>query len=102
MKFLCDQMLIRLGKWLRAAGYDTLIIEESIQDCEIYSLALQEKRFLITRDRHFLEMNDADGRVVWLESNEVEACAEELSKKLPINWLLIPISRCITCNSTFE
>ena len=102
MRLLCDQMLIRLGKWLRAAGYDTVIIEDSIPDDEIFSLALQEDRLLITRDRHFLEMKDANDRVVWLESNEVDECAKELSKKLTINWLLKPFSRCITCNTIFE
>lgn len=35
MKFLCDHMLSRLGKWLRAAGYDTEIIVSSISDHEI-------------------------------------------------------------------
>jgi hypothetical protein len=29
-RFLCDEMLHGLGRWLRAAGYDTVIAESGI------------------------------------------------------------------------
>ena len=35
MKFLCDEMLAEVGRWLRIAGYDTEIVEKSIVDGEI-------------------------------------------------------------------
>jgi uncharacterized protein with PIN domain len=95
-------MLIRLGRWLRAAGYDTVIIEEPLSDQEVFLLAKREERLLITRDRLFLSMREGDGVVVWLESNDVDACAEELKRKLGIDWLKNPFSRCILCNSPLE
>ena len=63
MKFLCDQMLARLGRWLRAAGYDTLIIEKSLDDKEIFKQAKEEKRLLITRDKQILDL-DPSGELV--------------------------------------
>lgn len=102
MKFLCDQMLIRLGRWLRAAGYDTGIVEQNKKDKEILNLALQEERLLITRDRHFLEMKESKGKVIWLSSNHLEDCVKELTSKVPINWLLAPFSRCMVCNHYLE
>ncbi len=27
VRFLCDEMLTRLARWLRAAGYDTVMLE---------------------------------------------------------------------------
>lgn len=102
MKFLCDQMLIRLGRWLRAAGYDTVVIEKSFSDQEILQRALKEKRYLITRDRHFLEMPAAKEWLLWLKANSVEECAEELSKKIAIDWLHHPFTRCLLCNRCLE
>ena len=102
MKFLCDQMLVRLGRWLRAAGYDTAVIETPISDQEILDKALKENRYLITRDRHFLDMKEAEGVLVWLEANTVEECAKELSRKVLINWLKNPFSRCLLCNEELQ
>jgi len=102
MKLICDQMLARLGRWLRAAGYDTVIVESSREDSEILKQALHEKRLLISRDRHFLAMPSASGHLIWLQSNKVQDCAEELSQKLPINWLHAPLTRCLVCNGVLE
>ncbi len=100
MKFLCDQMLVRLGRWLRAAGYDTIIIEESIEDKEIIDRAKKENRFLITRDKRlFLELDPKKEHVIWLQANNIQECVREISQILPINWLLKPFSRCLKCNS---
>ncbi|MFQ5729332.1 MAG: DUF5615 family PIN-like protein [Waddliaceae bacterium] len=102
MKFLCDQMLVRLGRWLRAAGYDTVVIETPLTDREILDKALKENRYLITRDRHFLDMKEAEGILVWLEANAVEECVEELSRKVLINWVKSPFSRCLLCNEVLK
>jgi len=98
MRFLCDQMLVRLGRWLRAAGYDTEIVETSCSDKEIFQKAQCEGRLLITRDRHFLEFNDAAEVVVWLKANRLKECIQELNAQLKINWTKAPFSRCLVCN----
>ncbi len=102
MKFLCDHMLSRLGKWLRAAGYDTLIITTSISDHEVLTLALSDARLLITRDRHFLKMKQADPILIYLKNNEFEKCIQELNQRIPLNWLYAPFSRCLNCNTLLE
>lgn len=99
MKFLCDQMLARVGRWLRAAGYDTLIVQDNISDKEIMTWAVRDNRFLLTRDRHFLEMSDDHDLVIWLAGNTLHECIEEMNKRLPIDWLLSPFSRCLICNT---
>lgn len=97
MKFLCDQMCGGLGKWLRIAGYDTLIIETSMPDQKIWQMARDEKRTLLTRDTHFLEMGG--DHVIVLQGNTIEECAEELIHKIGIDWLYAPFSRCLICNN---
>ncbi len=98
MRFLCDEMLSGLGRWLRAAGYDTKIMEQGTIDRKIYEEALHEGRYLLTRDRHFLEIAPHDKIVIFLSGNSLEDCVKELNGKLKINWLLHPFSRCLVCN----
>lgn len=102
MKFLCDQMINRIGKWLRAAGYDTRMIQESCSDHQILELALAEQRLLITRDRHFLAMKEASPLLHYLKSNDFDACMAELNGQLVIDWLKAPFSRCLVCNTLLE
>jgi uncharacterized protein with PIN domain len=103
MKFLCDQMLSRLGKWLRIAGYDTSIVEEEgLSDLNVLDQALSENRLLITRDRHFLQMKKAAPILIYLRSNDFLSCREELNHHIPIDWLYAPFSRCLNCNMPLE
>lgn len=97
MKFLCDVMLARVARWLRAAGYDTELADSKMEDQEILAKARQEKRYLITRDKHFLEMKDNEC-VIFLSGNTVSECIEELEHKLPIDWQKAPFTRCLICN----
>ena len=39
-KFLCDKMCAELGRWLRVAGYDTAIIDNSCSDAAILERAV--------------------------------------------------------------
>jgi len=102
MKFLFDRMLVRLGRWLRAAGYDTVIIEDDREDLKIYEQAVQEGRFVVTRDKHFLGFPEADKVVLFLKSNDIEECARELSELIEIDWTHKPFSRCLVCNGELE
>ena len=99
VKFLCDEMLQRLGSWLRAAGYDTLIESDGRDDYELLREAIAEQRRLLTRDRKLLEYRRAPGHVILLEGNNLEACAASLSHQLPIDWLYRPFTRCLVCNT---
>lgn len=95
-------MLGKLGKWLRAAGHDTLIAEEKVTDRRILEIALSENRLLITRDRHFLQMKRAAPLLHYLKGNDFSSCMEELKQQLSIDWLHAPFSRCLTCNTPLE
>lgn len=96
MKYLCDQMAAGLGKWLRIAGYDTAIIEDSESDEMICQRALQEGRVLITCDHHFLKLEISARQLIFLKGNSLEEWIAELD----VDWLHRPFSRCLTCNAT--
>ena len=48
---LCDEMLKGLGKWLRGAGYDVLVLPDGSSDRELIQMAVEEHRVPITRGR---------------------------------------------------
>lgn len=95
----CDRMLIRLGRWLRAAGYDTVIADAAMTDRQLLDHAMREDRLLITRDRRMAEQRGAWRRVVVLDANSMTDCAREVSERLAIDWLHDPFSRCVLCNT---
>ena len=51
MKFLVDQMLGTLAKWLRLFGMDAFYASQDISDNELLEIAEKEHRILITRDK---------------------------------------------------
>jgi uncharacterized protein with PIN domain len=51
MRLLCDEMLKRVGRWLRAAGYDVAIVEDGARDDDLLKRATAEHRLLLTCDR---------------------------------------------------
>lgn len=102
MKFLCDEMLSRLGRWLRAAGYDTLIAGQGVPDRELIDMARREGRLLLTRDRKLAEFRDAARTVLVLDGNGLESSVTELMSRLPVAWDFRPFSRCMVCNTPLE
>lgn len=101
MRFLCDHMLLGLGKWLRAAGYDTFLIENSMPDEDVLKIAIDEERILLTRDHHFLHTQPSYDKIIVLNGNSETDSIKELNRRLSVNWLLAPFSRCLICNTQF-
>jgi uncharacterized protein with PIN domain len=99
LKFLCDEMLKRLGHWLRAAGYDVLMLPDGSADDEVVQRASEEQRILLTRDRNMAQPQDAAARLVLLDCKNLDDCAAALSAVLPVDWLYQPFSRCMNCNT---
>lgn len=98
-RFLCDEMLVRLGRWLRAAGYDVAIAEAGEEDRVLLQRAREEGRLFVTRDSQLQELRDSAGVVVLLEENQLAGQLRELSRLCNIDWLCHPFSRCLECNS---
>lgn len=101
-RFLCDEMLARLGRWLRAAGYDAAIAVPGSHDRDLVEQARDEGRWLITRDRHLARFRNGDGHIVLLATNDTTSLAAELSDRFSIDWLRRPFSRCLDCNTPLQ
>jgi len=97
--FLCDQMLGRLARWLRAAGYDTALVEPGFSDRELLRLAARENRIVLTCDRKITEYRAAAGITVLLQAGSIDGQTRSLSDALAIDWMRAPFSRCLVDNS---
>ena len=102
LRLLCDEMLAGLGRWLRLAGYDTEIAGRGRRDRDILEQAHAKQRVLLTRDWRILEIRQAKDRTIVLESDGIDACANELRRRLSLDWTFDPLSRCTLCNARLE
>src|SRR5690242_2073368 len=103
VRLLCDEMLARLGRWLRAAGYDTEIAQGSTSDKALVAQCAGDGRVLLTRDRHLAEVGAARGiRLLRLSAGGIEAHARTLRHELGIDWQHAPFTRCLIDNTPLE
>lgn len=98
-RFICDEMLIRLARWLRAAGYDVELVTHDVNDRDVMAQAKANGRVILTRDRKFLERRGADTLVFLVISGRIDEQVREITGPLGIDWLKAPFSRCIVDNT---
>jgi len=98
-RFICDEMLARLARWLRAAGYDTGLVANGVDDRDLMAEAISDDRLILTRDRTFLERRGAKTHVFHIVSGKLDEQVREISKALGIDWMKAPFSRCLLDNT---
>jgi len=97
MRFIADNMLGTLAKWLRVMGFDT-VYAAGLDDGEILRLAQTEDRTVISRDRELCSRKPGS---VFLETTELDA------QILSVLALFEPpedgvLSRCLECNTVLQ
>lgn len=102
MRFLCDQMLGTLAKWLRLFGFDTYYANSEIDDNKILEIAENEKRVLISRDKELIIRAKKKN----VDFFEVKTTDLDQQLKLVLNNIDIDekaiLTRCSLCNSLVE
>jgi len=102
VRLFCDEMLARLGRWLRAAGYDTALAEGGTPDIALIARCVTEQRVLLTRDRHLAAVADGRVAVVHLAESDVAGQARALRAALAIDWQYAPFTRCLIDNTPLD
>jgi uncharacterized protein len=96
MRFLCDEMLTRLARLLRAAGYDTYLAADGEPDAELLRTARREGRILLTKDKRLAAAAEES---VIIKGWGVEAEAKSLSRAVVLDWEFAPFTRCVMDNA---
>ena len=94
LRFVADNMLGKLARWLRMMGYDTLYTVDE-DDAEITRLAASEDRLLLTRDRQLIMRKGVSA--YYVEDIELEIHLKSVSTEFGLNFDEERM-RCSDCN----
>ncbi len=98
MKFIADNMLGKLAKYLRFLGYDTLYFSEDRGDDFIIEMAEKEDRIILTRDRELHKIAIKRGlRSILIEEMDFKKQLKFLKEKLNLSSENM-LSLCSICN----
>ena len=100
MKFIADEMLGRLAKWLRICGFDTAYFMH-VRDSELLRLSILEKRVLLTRDTLLIKRRGIKN-FLFISYDQPFEQIKQVVRELKIPYPVEPFSRCIMCNDLLE
>jgi uncharacterized protein len=98
-RFLCDEMLGQLCRYLRAAGYDTLFANNGYPDRVLLQLCHDEGRFFLTQDQLIREHKAARNIALILPQGNTDELAAILRTQFQLDWLGKAFTRCLVDNS---
>ncbi len=103
-KFIVDNNVGKLAKWLRMMGYDTLFFNGS-NDSRMIAIALAEGRIVLTKDTQIMKRGViTKGRIkaILPQSDEPELQMHQIRDSLSLDCQFKPFSICLECNQPLE
>ena len=100
IKFIADNNVGKLARWLRLIGYDTLLFKQK-NDSQMIKTALSEDRVVLTKDGQFMRRRLViDGRLkaIQIKQDEPDLQVREVVQTLNLNYHFKPFSLCLECN----
>lgn len=98
-KFLADEMLGRLAKWLRLLGYDTTYVSK-IADSELLDLAEVEGRIILTRDTSLI-LRKRCRSYIFVRSDRWREQLKQVYQEAGLNCESM-LTLCTLCNSRLQ
>lgn len=98
-RFLCDEMLGHLCRYLRAAGYDALLASDGRSDGDLLRQCRGEERYFLTQDRLVREHKAARGVALLLPQGDLDRLAAALGAHFGLDWLARAFTRCLEDNT---
>jgi len=99
-KFIVDNNVGKLAKWLRIMGYDTLFFNGS-NDSRMVAIALAEERVILTKDTQIMKRGVITrGRLkaILIQSDQPELQMQQVIDNLHLDCRFKPFSICLECN----
>jgi uncharacterized protein with PIN domain len=101
-RFLCDEMLGRLCRYLRAAGYDTVLANNGNLDRDLLRQCHEEGRYFLTQDQLVREHKAARGIALILPQGGLDDLAAALGAHFRLDWLGRAFTRCLLDNTPLQ
>ncbi len=101
MKFIVDETLGKLAKWIRFLGYDTETCFH-LDNPEIMIKAMDEDRIILTRDTYFLQNENLNLQVAFIKFDNLKEQLLQLKNQLGVTVTPDQFMRCSICNSELE
>lgn len=98
-RFLCDEMLGHLCRYLRAAGYDTRLAREGASDAELLQQCHAEGRQFLTQDTLIHEHKAARDVAFILPPADLNHLATLVTEHYQLDWLRQCFTRCLLDNT---
>ena len=98
-RFLCDEMLGSLCRYLRAAGYDTAFAGNGTGDAQLLRQCHAEGRYFLTQDTLIREHKAANGIALILPHAPLDRLAELVGAHYRLDWTTHAFTRCLVDNS---
>ncbi|MCK5434391.1 MAG: Mut7-C RNAse domain-containing protein, partial [Dehalococcoidales bacterium] len=99
-KFIVDNNVGKLVKWLRIMGYDTLFFNGS-NDSRMIATALAEDRVILTRDTQIMKrrvVTSGQLKAILIKSDEPELQMHQVIDSLNLDCQFKPFTICLECN----
>ncbi|UCH51203.1 MAG: Mut7-C RNAse domain-containing protein [Chloroflexota bacterium] len=100
IKFIIDNNVGKLAKWLRIMGYDALLFTEE-DDGKMVKLALAQNRIILTKDTQIMRRRlVTSGRLkaILIEDDDSKAQLHQVVEDLDLDYQFRPFSVCLECN----
>ncbi len=104
VKFIVDNNVGKMARWLRMMGYDTLFFDGS-DDGQMVSTALAEGRVILTRDTQVMSrgvITRGKLNAILIRSDKVEQQMRQAVETLNLDSQLRPFTICLECNQPLE
>ena len=101
-RFLCDEMLGHLARYLRAAGYDTEFASNGDPDRNLLRQCQAEGRHFITQDQLVREHKAAQDVALILPQGDLDHLAIQLGAHFGLDWLSHAFTRCLEDNTPLQ
>ena len=100
-KFVADDMVGKLAKWLRVLGHDTLYFRH-VDDRRLLDVSIEQNRILLTRDTALAARNLARNCILLTDDDYMKQLIHVMKKlDLPVDRQKV-FSRCLICNTRLD
>jgi uncharacterized protein with PIN domain len=100
MKFIADNNVGKLARWLRLIGYDTILLKQK-DDAQMIKVALSENRVILTKDAQFMKrrlVTNGTLETIQIKQDTPRLQVQEVVKTLGLDYHFKPFSLCLECN----